>query len=107
MAIDISVSNGGLNLRLSHDSDFVKVFDNSQPKKNWQWDNKATAADIKRRIDESMTQQLQYFKEVLTKGFSDQLKFLYPGNGQLEFGKAIFNHNGDLLAEIWYKEYVP
>ncbi|CAM1508036.1 Fc.00g048840.m01.CDS01 [Cosmosporella sp. VM-42] len=104
MHIDVIAEKGSLTMKLSHDPTFVSVVDHGDNSNGWKWDDPTTPAQIQSTIQNNMTQQLSHLQETLNAGFTDQLKFTYPGNGQLNFGNTIFNDNGDLLAEIKYAD---
>ena len=104
MHIDVIAERGSLTMKLSHDPNFVTVIDHGDNSNGWKWDDPSTPVQIQTTIQNNMTQQLSHLQETLNAGFTDQLKFTYPGNGQLNFGDTIFNDLGDLLAEIKYAE---
>jgi len=104
MNISIEPDGGSLKMVVSHDPNFVNMIAYPDDQKQWEWDKPDTHEIIRDTILGNMTTQLEHFKNVLNAGFTDQLKFTYPGNGQLKFGETYFNNNGDLLAVIDYGE---
>lgn len=64
-------------------------------------------ADMIQRIETKMSSgigsHLVKLRENLEKAFKSSGRFIYPGNGQLDFKNPMFNNNGDLLSEIHYK----
>ncbi|KAK4161607.1 hypothetical protein QBC43DRAFT_302779 [Cladorrhinum sp. PSN259] len=108
MRIDVQAKDGDLDLQLSHDSgNFVTVTSNPEPSKGWAWTDPNTPNRITSDMQGSMSQQIDHLKQVLRDAFDGQYKFVYPGNGTFKFSKTMFNKNGDLLAEIEYKELPP
>jgi len=50
-----------------------------------------------------MKAQILHFEFVPREAFDGQFRFIYPGNGQFDFSKTIFNNNGDLLARTLHR----
>ncbi|WQF90177.1 hypothetical protein CDEST_15191 [Colletotrichum destructivum] len=61
--------------------------------------------NISGEIQSRVPKQLIVFKPILKQGFEGQLNFHYPGNGQLKFGRSVFNERGDFIASMDYAEY--
>ncbi|KAH7064064.1 hypothetical protein BKA63DRAFT_586612 [Paraphoma chrysanthemicola] len=102
MSISVEPDGGSLKMVASHDPNFVNIIAYPDDRNIWEWDKPGTHDEIRDRIQFNMNTQLQHFQNVLNAGFTDQLKFTYPGYGQLKFGETYFNNNGDLLAVIDY-----
>lgn len=106
MQIDLHPDSGSLGMTLSHAPDFVKVVVHPEDSSDWIWDEVDGPKKIQASIQASMEKQLDFLRDTLKVAFTDQFKFIYPGNGQLKFGDTYFNNKGDLLAVIDYGEYV-
>jgi hypothetical protein len=105
MDITCEAADGTINFHLNAADDMVKVESKPDPdQQGWHWEVAGTTEKIREHIQSRVTQQLDAFKDTLRDGFDGQLRFHYPGYGQLKFGKSVFNERGDFIAAIKYAE---
>lgn len=105
MEIHCEAKDGTIHFDLDAADDMVKVVSKPDPDQNgWHWEVAGTTENIRSEIQSRVTQQLNVFKTTLRQGFEGQLKFHYPGYGQLKFGKSVFNERGDFIAAVKYAE---
>lgn len=59
---------------------------------------------IRKEWEKILGRALGDLKEDLTHAFnSSAAQFIYPGNGDLDFGKPIISRFGNILAEVTHK----
>lgn len=103
MTIDVKAVNGDIDFELNTTDKPVTVTA-TEDMNGWHWEVAGTTESIKNQIKSSVETHVGTLREALRKGFQGQLKFHYPGDGQLVFLKSMFNKRGDFIASIKYAE---
>ncbi|KAK0707165.1 hypothetical protein B0T21DRAFT_377299 [Apiosordaria backusii] len=106
MTIDAQAVGGDIQFALNTTDKPVTVV-SGDDMNGWHWEIAGTTQRIKEQIESSVKEHVGTLKEALKAGFEGQLKFHYPGDGQLVFLKSMFNNRGDFIASIKYADMPP
>lgn len=103
MTIDAKAVNGDIDFTLNTTDKPVKVLA-TEDMNGWHWKVASTTQNILENIRSSVATHISTLEEALRAGFQGQLRFHYPGDGQLVFLKSMFNNRGDFIASVKYAE---
>ncbi|KAK3360759.1 hypothetical protein B0T25DRAFT_602581 [Lasiosphaeria hispida] len=103
--IDAAATGGDIKFTLNENKPVTVT--STEDMNGWAWEVAGTTQSIKSGIESALAQHVGTLEEALRKGFQGQLRFHYPGDGQLVFLKSMFNTRGDFIASIKYAEMPP
>ncbi|KAK4455334.1 hypothetical protein QBC34DRAFT_460221 [Podospora aff. communis PSN243] len=102
LTIDAKADKGDISFDLKI-SNPVKV-EGSDDMNGWHWVIAGTTKTMQEGIESSVKTHMGTLEKALKDGFQGQLRFHYPGDGQLVFLKSMFNNRGDFIASIKYAD---
>ncbi|KAI1293913.1 hypothetical protein F5Y03DRAFT_373909 [Xylaria venustula] len=106
MEINVEAKDGSLHFTLEKADKPVSVV-GKDDMNGWHWEIAGTTNKIRDDIESRISTHLKTLEETLEKAFEGQLRFNYPGYGQLEFKRSMFNEYGDFIASIRYADMPP